>query len=102
MTCHGGGYIASGGAGKSRLPVPALPPGLSLLPLEGAGEVQTPLQLGRGGQLCGHLGLGDPVFFRHRQGRGSSRSTLRSIILVLRGPNRRGGAPTYRGWANAF
>ena len=45
----------------SRLPIPALPPGLSLLSLEGAGEVQTPLEVARGGGLA----LGDPVFFRH-------------------------------------
>jgi hypothetical protein len=43
VTCHGGGFIASGEAGPDRLPLPALPEGLALLPREGAGEVQTPL-----------------------------------------------------------
>ncbi len=45
LTCHGGGYVASGEAGRDRLPRPAWPPGLRLLDLEGAGEVQTPLEV---------------------------------------------------------
>src|SRR3954447_20456869 len=43
VTALGGGYHASGPAGADRLPQPYLPPGLRLDPLEGAGEVQTPL-----------------------------------------------------------
>ena len=61
VTCHGGGYIASGEAGIDRLPVPALPAGLRLLSLEGAGEVQTPLAVPSGVELA----MGDPVLFRH-------------------------------------
>ncbi|MEM9195278.1 MAG: amino acid deaminase/aldolase, partial [Myxococcota bacterium] len=61
VTCHGGGYIASGAAGEDRLPVPTLPPGGALLPLEGAGEVQTPVRFERPPGLA----LGEPVFFRH-------------------------------------
>lgn len=60
-TCAGGGYIASGAAGKDRLPLPYLPQKVKLLPNEGAGEVQTPI-LYRGTET---LQLGDPVFFRH-------------------------------------
>ena len=48
VTCMGGGYIASGASGSDRLPIPALPEGSALLPLEGAGEVQTPVQLADG------------------------------------------------------
>lgn len=59
VTCMGGGYVASGGAGKDRLPIPVFPAGLCLLDLEGAGEVQTPLEGAR------DVALGDPVFFRH-------------------------------------
>ena len=43
VTVSGGGWVASGPAGRDRLPVPALPEGLRLLGAEGAGEVQTPL-----------------------------------------------------------
>jgi len=60
-TCLGGGYAASGAAGKDKLPKPYLPEGASLLPLEGAGEVQTPVRYG-GEEV---LELGDPIFFRH-------------------------------------
>ena len=48
-TLLGGGYHASGAAGKDRLPAPYLPRGLRLDPLEGAGEVQTPVAR-RGGR----------------------------------------------------
>jgi D-serine deaminase-like pyridoxal phosphate-dependent protein len=43
VTCHGGGYVASGEAGPDRLPRPWLPEGLRLVGVEGTGEVQTPL-----------------------------------------------------------
>jgi D-serine deaminase-like pyridoxal phosphate-dependent protein len=96
VTCHGGGYIASGSAGRSRLPVPALPPGLSLLSLEGAGEVQTPLELGRGSQLA----MGDPVFFRHAKA-GELAEHFAEYLLV-RGDRIEGRAPTYRGLGKCF
>lgn len=60
-TCLGGGYSASGGAGKDRLPSVYLPAGARLDPLEGAGEVQTPIHY-RGSE---RLALGDPVLMRH-------------------------------------
>jgi D-serine deaminase-like pyridoxal phosphate-dependent protein len=96
VTCHGGGYIASGSAGRSRLPIPALPPGLRLLSLEGAGEVQTPLELGRGGELS----LGDPVFFRHAKA-GELAEHFEEYLLV-RGDRIEGRAPTYRGLSKCF
>src|SRR6201999_3112754 len=58
-TVLGGGYVASGAAGRDRLPRPVFPPGLKLDKAEGAGEVQTPLH-GAGG-----LRVGDRVWFRH-------------------------------------
>jgi D-serine deaminase-like pyridoxal phosphate-dependent protein len=60
-TVHGGGLVASGPAGKDRLPTPWLPEDLHLTALEGAGEVQTPLS-GRG---AARLRIGDLVWFRH-------------------------------------
>jgi D-serine deaminase-like pyridoxal phosphate-dependent protein len=59
-TLFGGGYIASGPAGKSRLPRPALP-GWGLLGTEGAGEVQTPVR----GRAADRLWVGDRVWMRH-------------------------------------
>lgn len=61
VTCLGGGYIASGPHGESRLPTPYFPAGLKLLPNEGAGEVQTPLRV----PPDVTLNIGDLVLFRH-------------------------------------
>jgi D-serine deaminase-like pyridoxal phosphate-dependent protein len=62
ITCLGGGYIASGPTDASKAPLPVMPVGMQYLPLEGAGEVQTPLQLAPG---TPEISLGDPVFFQH-------------------------------------
>ena len=61
MTVAGGGWSASGPPGKDRLPVPTYPAGLSWLPTEGTGEVQTPLR----GPGTASLRVGDRVWFRH-------------------------------------
>ncbi len=47
VTCHGGGWMASGQVGPDRLPMVVYPPGGRLLSMEGAGEVQTPILLPR-------------------------------------------------------
>jgi D-serine deaminase-like pyridoxal phosphate-dependent protein len=96
VTCHGGGYVASGKAGRDRLPVPALPEGLRLTSLEGAGEVQTPLELPRGVELA----LGDPVFFRHAKA-GELAEHFPEYLMV-RGSRVEGRAPTYRGLGRCF
>ena len=62
IACQGGGYVASGPVGADKAPLPVMPAGLKYLPLEGAGEVSTPLILPDG---CPTLELGDPVFFQH-------------------------------------
>jgi D-serine deaminase-like pyridoxal phosphate-dependent protein len=62
ITCLGGGYIASGPTDASKAPLPVMPVGMQYLPLEGAGEVQTPLQLAPG---TPEISLGDPIFFQH-------------------------------------
>jgi D-serine deaminase-like pyridoxal phosphate-dependent protein len=61
VTCNFGGYVASGPPGADRLPRPAYPEGMRLLEHEGAGEVQTPVQVPRAAELR----LGAPLFFRH-------------------------------------
>jgi D-serine deaminase-like pyridoxal phosphate-dependent protein len=60
-TAAGGGFIASGPAGKDRAPTPWAPAGLHLTGLEGAGEVQSPLT----GPGAAALKIGDWVWFRH-------------------------------------
>lgn len=96
VTCHGGGWIASGAAGADRLPLPVLPHGLKLLPLEGAGEVQTPLALTNGVQLQ----LGDPVFFRPAKS-GELAEHVTEYLLV-RGDRVVERVPTYRGLGRCF
>jgi D-serine deaminase-like pyridoxal phosphate-dependent protein len=93
-TCHGGGWIASGGAGPDRLPLPWLPRGLKLLQREGAGEVQTPLE------GAGALAVGDPVFFRHAK--AGELSEHANELLLLQGDKVVERAPTYRGLGRAF
>lgn len=58
-TCLGGGYIASGAIGKEKSPKPVFPAGGKLLPLEGAGEVQTPVFF-----ETETLEIGDAIIFR--------------------------------------
>ncbi len=94
VVCAGGGYIASGGAGKSRLPLPALPKGLRLLDLEGAGEVQTPLD------GAPDIQLGSPVFFRHAKA-GELAEHFNHYLLV-RGDQLTERVPTYRGMGHCF
>lgn len=60
-TVHGGGLIASGPTGASRVPTPWAPPQLEITGIEGAGEVQTPLV----GSGAAGLRVGDMVWFRH-------------------------------------
>ncbi len=91
VTVHGGGWIASGPADRSRLPVPVLPAGLELLPAEGAGEVQTPLV----GAVADQLAVGDRVWFRHAKA-GELCEHVDELHLV-RGDRLHGSVATYRG-----
>ena len=96
VTCHGGGFIASGAAGMDRLPLPWLPDGLALTPREGAGEVQTPLSVPAGIALA----LGDPVFFRHAKA-GELAEHFERYLLV-RGERVEADVATYRGAGKCF
>lgn len=95
FTCHGGGYVASGAAGRDRLPSPYLPEGAALLPAEGAGEVQTPIRY-EGTEL----GLGDPVFMRHAKA-GELCEHFGTLLLVSQG-RIVDEAATYRGEGHCF
>jgi len=91
ITCHGGGWIASGASGADRLPRPVFPVGARLLSVEGAGEVQTPVQLPQGADMA----IGDPVFFRPAKS-GELAEHFDEYLLV-RGERVEGRALTYRG-----
>jgi D-serine deaminase-like pyridoxal phosphate-dependent protein len=97
ITCQGGGYVASGAAGKDKLPVPVYPKGLRLLPLEGAGEVQTPFLLPDDGPM---LELGDPVFLQHAKS-GELAERFNQFYLV-QGDKITAKVKTYRGDGQAF
>lgn len=97
LTCQGGGYVASGPGGWDRLPLPVLPVGLKYLPLEGAGEVQTPLLLP---PACPELALGEPVFFQHAKA-GELCERFNELLLLQDGAIV-GRVPTYRGEGQAF
>jgi D-serine deaminase-like pyridoxal phosphate-dependent protein len=96
VTLLGGGYIASGAAGKDRLPQPYLPAGLALDGLEGAGEVQTPVK----GAAARSLRVGDNVYLRHAKA-GELCERFDSLHLV-EGGEIVGEVPTYRGEGHAF
>jgi D-serine deaminase-like pyridoxal phosphate-dependent protein len=105
VTCLGGGFIASGSAGPDRLPRPWLPEGLALTPLEGAGEVQTPLrgEPGSSARLDGprtrtrvlDVRLGAPIFFR--PAKAGELAEHFDTYLLVRGDRIEARAKTYRG-----
>jgi D-serine deaminase-like pyridoxal phosphate-dependent protein len=90
-TLLGGGYPASGAAGRDRLPAPHLPRGLRVDPLEGAGEVQTPLT----GSAAASLKIGANVYMRHAKA-GELCERFNTLYLV-RGDAIVDEVPTYRG-----
>jgi D-serine deaminase-like pyridoxal phosphate-dependent protein len=95
-TVAGGGFVASGPAGKDRAPTPWAPPGLHLTGLEGAGEVQTPLT----GPGVAGLAIGDWVWFRHAKS-GELAEHTNSVHLV-RGDAVVDTVPSYRGLGCAW
>ncbi|WP_024799923.1 amino acid deaminase/aldolase [Nocardia sp. BMG51109] len=93
-TAFAGGYIASGPAGKSRVPTPVWPTGLRLVGTEGAGEVQTPLT------GAAELAVGDRVWFRHAKAGELCERFDRVWIVDADGV--RSSVPTYRGEGHNF
>lgn len=79
VTCQGGGYIASGEPGWDRVPLPVYPKGLSLVSMEGAGEVQTPVKLSHQAKLK----VGDFVVFRHAKS-GELAERFNEYLVVSR------------------
>jgi len=95
-TVHGGGFVASGAAGRDRLPTPWVPEGLHLTSLEGAGEVQTPLT----GPLASRLRVGDLVWFRHAK--AGELFEHSNDVRLLAGDAFVDRVETYRGLGLAF
>jgi len=95
-TCLGGGYIASGATGQEKQPQPYLPAGTRLVPLEGAGEVQTPIR------YTGAIPLhpGDPIFMRHSKA-GELCEHFTHLLLVADGAIQ-DEVTTYRGDGQCF
>ncbi|MEU1970077.1 amino acid deaminase/aldolase [Microbacterium sp. NPDC019599] len=95
-TVLGGGWIASGPPLASRQPSPVWPQGLSTMPREGSGEVQTPLR----GEAARGLRIGDRVWFRHAKS-GELSERVEKFRLVD-GDRLVGETPTYRGEGKTF
>ncbi|WP_425394582.1 alanine racemase [Aldersonia kunmingensis] len=95
-TVFSGGYIASGPAGKSRVPRPVWPAGMKLIGSEGAGEVQTPLT----GGAAGDLAVGDRVWFRHAKA-GELCERFDRVYLIDEDGSRT-AVPSYRGEGKCF
>lgn len=101
-TAFGGGYIASGPTSASRQPRVVNPPGLHLLPNEGAGEVQTPLaaRRRRGAASEPLPAIGDRVWLRHAKA-GEQYERFDTVHLV-RGDQLVETVATYRGEGKNF
>lgn len=95
-TLLGGGWIASGAAGKDRLPRPVWPEGLRLAAREGAGEVQTPLI----GEAARGLAVGDRVWLRHAKA-GELMEHANEVVPVRNG-EALDAVLTYRGEGKCF
>jgi D-serine deaminase-like pyridoxal phosphate-dependent protein len=95
-TALGGGYVASGAVRADRQPVPVAPSGLSLDPLEGAGEAQTPLL----GDAAAGLNIGDRVYLRHAKA-GELCERFNTLHLLEAGQVV-AEVPTYRGEGMCF
>ena len=99
VTAYGGGYIASGQPGWSRVPSPLADQDLTLVRREGAGEVQTPLT----GHGADRLSLGDRIWFRHaKAGELAERFTEFALVSSDGGDRVVGRAATYRGEGQCF
>ena len=95
VTAYGGGYVASGEPGWSRVPSPVRR-GLSLVRAEGTGDVQTPLR----GDGADDLQLGDRVWMRGAKA-GELLERFTTVHLVS-GGRLVDSVPSYRGEGRCF
>jgi len=77
-TCHGGGYVASGGCSWDKIPQICFPNNANLRKEECAGEVQTPV-------ICNsRLMLGDIVLMRHSKA-GEMCEHFNELVIIESG-----------------
>lgn len=95
VVCHGGGYSASGAAGTDRLPVFLEPERFALLPLEGAGEVQTPIVVKQG-----QVAIGDSIYMRHAK--AGELCERFQVLHTIENGQYKGPIKTYRGEGQCF
>ncbi len=92
---HGGGYIASGAIGKDKQPVFLEQHRFSFSPLEGAGEVQSPII-----DKEKNLQVGETVLLRHAK--AGELCERFQTLHTFRGVNYCGPLKTYRGDGQCF
>ena len=100
ITCHSGGFVASGAMGMDKTPQIVYPDNLSILKDEGYGEVQTPMQAT--GKLS--VGIGDYVWCRHAKA-GELCEHFNEMITYRKIDNQyqtQGSMTTYRGDGQCF
>jgi D-serine deaminase-like pyridoxal phosphate-dependent protein len=95
-TLLGGGWIASGPPAADRSPRPVWPLGLTMVPREMAGEVQTPLR----GPGAAALAVGDRVWLRHTK--AGELSEHLDAFAVVDGESVVETLLTYRGEGKVF
>ncbi len=95
-TCHGGGFIASGGIEKIKAPIVHLPKGGSFDKNEGAGEVQTPIRFDNSNL---QLQIGDPIYLRHAKA-GELLERFNEVHFLKN--DKIGVQKTYRGQGQSF
>ncbi|MEK4628928.1 MAG: alanine racemase [Solibacillus sp.] len=93
--CHGGGYVASGAVGKDRLPAFLNREQFALLPLEGAGEVQTPIVVKNE-----QVKIGDTIYMRHAK--AGELCERFQVLHATQGGHYIGQLKTYRGDGQCF
>lgn len=94
ITASGGGYVASGPPATDRAPIVHAPAGLSPLPAENFGEVQTPFAIAENAPA---LSLGDPIVCRHAKAGELFERFDRVHLIDLARSTVLGSAETYRG-----
>lgn len=95
ITCHSGGFIASGAIGKDKAPLIIHPPHLSSLPNEGFGEVQTPMNKNNS-----TIQMGDYIWCRHAK--AGELAEHFNEIYVYQNNKLKYQVATYRGEGKCF